>query len=166
MADLYLIPNVTIFGANGGVQIVGVADADTISIAFSDDHTLVEQHNSRNVVTGVVAHNQRSDLTITFYPLPKSTAAAGGTSFVTPGQAQADFEAIALPAPLAVVNLIRRQPGETPSSPANLPTSVAGTTTDGSTYRVYRYIGGGSMQFSSNGLMTMTLPLRRWAKIT
>lgn len=160
MADLYTIANVTIYGANGGIQIAGIADADMISIAFSDDWTLVEQHDGLNKVTGVVAHNSKNDLNLTFYPLPGAAATSTTTAPKTVDQVSTSFQAIKLPDPLAQVHLFRRSPT---ASPAQLPTSIAGG--DYTDARTYRYIGGGSMQFTANGLMTMTLPLRRWARI-
>lgn len=157
-ADLNISGTVTIFGANGGVQIVGVADADTVSLAFSDEHTIVEQHNSRNVVTGAVAHNQRSDVTLTFYPLPSAAATSIGSTLLTVEQTEAAFRAIEMPTPLATVYVVRRT---STTGPDQLPTSVAGG--DAATYRKFSYVGGGTQNYTSTGLMTMTLPLRRWA---
>lgn len=171
MADLYTIPNVTIFGANGGIQITGIANADMISMAFSDDHDIVEQHNGVNAVTGVVAHNQRGDLTLTFYPLPGAAATTTTSAGVTVDQLPASFQAIALPDPLSTVYVFRNTPTPSNSSPAWVPDAVAagsgtaGQPKGGTNYRTYHYVGGGSMTLQPNGLLTMTLPLRRWVKI-
>lgn len=173
MDDLYSIPNVTIFGSNGLVALAGIATADIISIAFTDDHTIVEQHNGVNAVTGAVAHNQKGDINLTFYPIPSDavTEAKFAAQSIPVTIDAADYAAIQVPEPLSEVYLIRKSPAETPSSPGQLPSSIAsgnstpGTAVGGTDYRRYWYIGGGTMNFTANGLMTMTLPCRRWVVI-
>lgn len=145
MADIYQLPNVTVFGANGTVVLTGIASVDMISLAFSDEATLVEQANSVNKVTGFVLHNQRYDVNLTFYPIPASPYAA------------ADYQAITLPDPLATVTLTSGSPSSA-TSPDKLPTLVA--------TKSFTYIGGGTMNLTANGLMTMTLPCRKWALLT
>lgn len=171
MADLYTIPNVTVFGANGGVQLVGVASADMISIAFSDDYELVEQHNGVNVVTGVVAHNQKGNVNLTFYPIPLASAVTIGTSAIDLGvdvRDANDWKAITLPNPLDAVYVYRNAPS---TSPGQVPdviasgSSTGGQPKGGTNYRTYHYVGGGSMVLTPNGLLTITLPLTRWAVI-
>jgi hypothetical protein len=150
-----------VFGANGGIQIEGIADADMISAAFADNATVIEQHDSVNQVVGMVAHNQRDDFTLTFYPLPGAAAVSTTKGPVIVDQLAASFQAIKLPQELAQVYVWRRVPGA--NSPAQLPTRVA---EDVATAKTYRYIGGGTMALTANGLMIMTLPLRKWALLT
>jgi hypothetical protein len=116
-----------------------------ISLAFSDEATLVEQANSVNKVTGFVLHNQRYDVNLTFYPIPVKAEA---------DYAANDYQAITLPDPLATVTVTRRTPS--PATGADqLPTIVA--------TQSFTYIGGGTINITANGLMTMTLPCRKWA---
>jgi hypothetical protein len=148
MADIYPLPNVTVFGANGTVALTGIASADMISIAFSDEATLVEQTNGINKVTGFVLHNQRDEISLTFYPIPVKAGA---------DYAASDYQAITLPDPLATVTLTSGSPSSA-TSPDKLPTLVA--------TKSFTYIGGGTMNLTANGLMTMTLPCRKWALLT
>lgn len=141
MADVTSKANVTVFGANGQVTFSGVASADMISMAFSDSFSTTEQQNSEGNVSGVVASDQRYDMALTFYPLPASAS-------------DANYKAIALPAVLSTVAVTQRTASD---ASGNVPTQMI---------RNYHYIGGGRMELQQSGLLTMTLPLRRWAGLT
>lgn len=141
MADVTVKGNVTVFGANGDVAFTGVASADMVSMAFSDNFTATEQANSEGNVSGVVASDQRYDFSLTFYPIPSAQSDAG-------------FKAIDLP---GILNTVAVTQKTATVASGNLPSQVV---------RNFHYAGGGRMDFTNNGLMTMTLPLRRWAGLT
>lgn len=141
MADVTTKGNVTVFGANGQVAFTGVASADMISMAFSDSFSSTEQQNSEGNVSGVVASDQRYDLSLTFYPL-------------TAASSDAQYKAITLPAILSKVAVTQKTATDVSG---NVPSQII---------RDYHYIGGGRLELQQGGLMTMTLPLRRWAGLT
>lgn len=143
MADVTTTGKVTVFGAAGNVAFTGViASADMVSMAFSDNFTVTEQENSEGNAIGAVAHDQRYDFVLTFYPVPVTQDATG-------------WKAIALPAVFATVAVARKSPLQ--NAAENVPTQLI---------RNFQYVGGGRMEFTQSGLMVMTLPLRRWAGIT
>lgn len=146
MANIYPKGLVTVFGANmgpnaAGLTALGIASADMISAALNNTFTDTEQPNSEGNTSGVVASNIRDDITLTFYPVPASPQVALG------------FQGIKLPPLGTVITLERTTPTGGLAAPANVPSGILGT---------YNYIGGGKMDFTNNGLMTMTLPLRRY----
>lgn len=145
MADVISSGKVTVYGANGKADITGVTTYNMISMAYTGNFTLTEKENSEGNVAGAVASDIREDLTLTFYP-------------VNTAQSDPTFKALALPAIMSVVTVTQSGPDSPYTTPSDasgsIPTSVLGT---------YNYIGGGRMEFTAAGLMTMTLPLRRWA---
>lgn len=145
--EYYSAGTVTVFGASGSVAVTGAATSDTISIAFGDEADIVEQRNYRGNVVGLVAHNQRDEVSLSFYPIPSNVTEAG-------------YKAIDLPAPLSSVTVTRNAIPGTSYSLAS-PDRVVGATT-----RKYTYMSGGRIELSSNGLMVMTLPCRRHVELT
>ena len=144
MANIYPKGLVTVFGANmgpnaAGLTALGIASADMISAALNNTFSDTEQPNSEGNTSGVVASNIRDDITLTFYPVPAQT--------------EAGFKGVKLPPLGTVITLERTTPSGGLAAPANVPSGILGT---------YNYIGGGKMDFQQAGLMTMTLPLRRY----
>jgi hypothetical protein len=139
MADTYTKGNVTVFGANAAANISGITTYAMISSNYTHNFTATELENSEGNTMGAVANDPRDDLILTFYPIPAQTTAG--------------FKAIDLPALLAVVTISQWTPPGGLGASGNIPAWIAGT---------YNYIGGGGMDLAANGLMTMTLPLRRF----
>lgn len=140
--------NVTIFGALGTVAFTGVASADMMEMALTDNVTLVEQKGGHGCVNGAVAVDQRDDLVLRFYPVPAQT--------------EAGFKGVELPVPLTTVTVSRVAPyvGDT-NSPLNSSIRLVGAVN-----KVYRYIGGGTITQTAEGLAVMNLPLRKWTKFS
>ena len=143
MANVVTKGNVTVYGAGGTVTFTGVASADMVSMAFADNFTLTEQENGDGNVCGAVASDQRYDMTLTFYPQPTA-------------QTEAAWKAIALPSILDTVTITRTATSVLATA-GNIP-SVMVTS--------FHYVGGGRMDLTASGLMTMTLPLRRYPNVT
>jgi hypothetical protein len=141
MADNYAIATVTVFGAGATTaSISGIASTDMIGIELTDNVTVTEQLSGVGEVSGAVASDARDDVTLTFYPIPVHTGA--------PTAAQ--YKAITLPDVLATV-VVERASGGVASR--NIPTRTIGT---------FRYMGNGSMDFTADGMLRMSLPCKKY----
>ena len=135
---------ITVFGADmegsaGNKTTLGITSFNMISAGMTNSFTVTEKENSEGNTVGAVASDVRDDMMLTFYPVPAQT--------------EAGFKGITLPPILTVITLSQMTPSGGLSVSGYIPTSVLGT---------YNYVGGGRMDFTQNGLMTMTLPLRRF----
>lgn len=126
----------TLMGADGDIAWTGEV-AGTVKEPqagdYSHDNDILESKDANGEVDGLIGYNDSETLTLTI--LPK----AGTSSNNTLAKAAA---AIELPTKLAVITL------------SNFSASVYNGT--------WNYIGGGKINKSNTGLISMTLPLKRF----
>ena len=132
---------VAVHGVDGTLAFSGMLVTENLmtDAQMTDNFDSGELQNGNSDTVGVAANNRRSEATFTIIPYDSSGAVATArTKIVLPGK-------------LATITITGF--GTTPNQIAPL-------------IGKWTYIGGGSIQLSRGGFVSMTLPCKRWGEST